>query len=272
MKIVRYRDRDDLVNYAQLRDDGSYTAIEADREGRFVATDKLVEIGWLLAPVEPTAILGIGMNYQAHADETGRPAPERPLVFMKMPSALQNPGEPIYLPRELRSDEVDFEAELAVIIGRECYNVEPANALDYVLGYTCANDVSARDWQFKYGQGQFCRGKTFRSFCPLGPCFVTTDEIEDPATLTLRGYLNGEKLQESAVADLIFDVPALIAFLSASTILAPGTVILTGTPSGVGYARTPPRFLQPGDDVTVEIDGIGKLTNPVREEGQGAAR
>jgi 2-keto-4-pentenoate hydratase/2-oxohepta-3-ene-1,7-dioic acid hydratase in catechol pathway len=132
-----------------------------------------------------------------------------------------------------------------------------------VLGYTCANDVSARDWQKDHGGSQWCRGKTFDTFCPLGPVLVTPDEIPDPAALRIRTTVSGEILQDSPTSDLIFDVPTLIAFLSGSTTLQPGTVILTGTPSGVGMARTPPRWLQPGDVVTVEIDGIGALTNPV---------
>ena len=195
--------------------------------------------------------------------------PKNPMVFMKAPTASQNPGDPIVIPRFLRSDKVDYEGELGVVIGRPCKNVSPADALSHVLGYTCANDVSARDWQKEKGGGQFCRGKTFDTFCPVGPCLTTADEITDPSKLTLRTYLNDEKVQESKTDDLIFDVPALISFLSGSTTLLPGTLILTGTPSGVGEARDPKRFLVPGDEVTVEIEGIGLLTNPVVEEEYG---
>jgi 2-keto-4-pentenoate hydratase/2-oxohepta-3-ene-1,7-dioic acid hydratase in catechol pathway len=188
------------------------------------------------------------------------------MIFMKAATAIQDPGSPIVLPRFLRSDMVDYEGELGVVIGRPCKNVTKEEALDYVLGYVCANDVSARDWQKEKGGGQYCRGKTFDTFCPVGPCLVTTDEIPDPSKLTLRTYLNDDVVQESGTDDLIFDVPTLIAFLSGSTTLLPGTLILTGTPSGVGSAQDPRRFLMSGDEVTVEIEGIGKLTNFVVEE------
>lgn len=138
--------------------------------------------------------------------------------------------------------------------------------MSYVLGFVCANDVSARDWQKEKGGGQFCRGKSFDTFCPVGPCLVTIDELPDPSNLTLRTYINEEKMQEASTSDMIFNVPTLISFLSGSTTLLPGTLILTGTPSGVGEARDPRRFLVPGDEVTVEIEGIGLLTNPVVEE------
>ncbi len=154
----------------------------------------------------------------------------------------------------------------AVVIGRSCRNVREVDALDHVLGYTAANDVSARDWQKEWGGGQFCRGKGFDTFCPLGPRLVTPDEIPDPGKLAIRGTLNGDLMQDSSTADLIFSVPQLIAFLSGSSTLPAGTVILTGTPSGVGAARKPPRFLQPGDTYTVEIEGIGRLENPVETE------
>ena len=163
---------------------------------------------------------------------------------MKSPAAVQNPGDPIQLPRHLRSDEVDYECELAVVIGRPCKNVSRDRALEYVLGYTCANDVSARDWQGKWGGSQWCRGKTFDTFAPLGPCLVTPDEIPNPNALAIKLDVNGEVLQDWNTDDMIFDVPTLIEFLSGSTTLLPGTVILTGTPHGVGFARKPPRWLQ----------------------------
>ncbi|MCH2157102.1 MAG: fumarylacetoacetate hydrolase family protein, partial [Opitutales bacterium] len=181
-------------------------------------------------------------------------------------NAVQNPNQPILLPRTLVSHKVDYEAELAVIIGRAARNVKPEQALDYVLGYTVANDVSARDWQFEWGEGQFSRGKTFDTFCPLGPCMVTTDEIENPNDLSMRTRVNGELRQETNTGDMIFDIPTLISFLSGSTTLVPGTVILTGTPSGVGAAQKPPAFLKEGDRVDISIDGIGTLSNPVKEE------
>ena len=181
---------------------------------------------------------------------------------------MQDPGSPIVIPgsRQLASAEVDYECELAVVIGRACKNVSRERALDYVLGYTCANDVSARDWQIRNGGGQWCRGKTFDTFAPLGPCLVTRDEIANPNALKIATILNGERVQDWTTADMIFDVPRLIEFLSASTTLVPGTVILTGTPHGVGMAAKPPHWLKPGDVVTIEIEGIGQLTNPVVAE------
>jgi 2-keto-4-pentenoate hydratase/2-oxohepta-3-ene-1,7-dioic acid hydratase in catechol pathway len=152
---------------------------------------------------------------------------------------------------------------LAVVIGKECKNVTADDALDYVLGYSCANDVSARDWQLKFGGGQWLRGKAFDTFCPLGPVLTTADEIPDPNDLEIKTTLNGDVVQDWNTSDMIFSVRQLVSFLSGSTTLAPGTVILTGTPHGVGMAAKPPRWLRPGDRVTVEIERIGKLTNPV---------
>ncbi|MEQ8849557.1 fumarylacetoacetate hydrolase family protein [Botrimarina sp.] len=270
MRIVRYRpvgQPSAAPQHGVLHADGRVTRAEGDPLGGAVAdTGEAADVGELLAPVEPAAILCIGLNYAEHAAEGGRPAPDRPVVFMKTPAAVQRPGGPIVLPRRLRSDSVDYEGELAVVIGRECLNAPREAALDYVAGYACGNDVSARDWQRGGGGGQWCRGKTFATFAPLGPCLVTPDELGDPGDLRIRTTVSGDVLQDSTTADMIFDVPTLIEFLSASTRLAPGTVILTGTPPGVGFARTPPRWLAPGDLVTVEIDRIGALTNPVVEE------
>jgi 2-keto-4-pentenoate hydratase/2-oxohepta-3-ene-1,7-dioic acid hydratase in catechol pathway len=179
---------------------------------------------------------------------------------------VQNPGGPIVLPRHLRSDQVDYECELAVVIGYECKNVSRAEAMNYVLGYTIANDVSARDWQKQWGGSQWCRGKTFDTFCPLGPALVTPAGIMNPNDLALRTRVNGVTMQESNTRDMIFPVDELIAFLSGSTTLEPGTVILTGTPEGVGMGRKPPVYLKAGDVVEVEIEGIGVLRNPVVEE------
>ena len=157
-------------------------------------------------------------------------------------------------------------AKLAVVIGKACKNVKRERALDYVLGYTAANDISARDWQIKFGSGQWCRGKTFDTFAPLGPRLVTADEIPNPNDLKIATVLNGERVQDWTTADMIFDVPRLIEFLSGSTTLLPGTVILTGTPHGVGMARKPQLWLKPGDEVRVEIERIGTLRNPVVAE------
>lgn len=266
MRIFRYLDQSGKMGFGRFDSEGKTFLIHQKENGDFEATDEAITPFQLLTPIDFRCIYAIGLNYRAHAEETGMEIPKYPMVFMKAPTAVQNPGDPVVLPRFLRSDKVDYEAELGVVIGRPCKNVKPEDALSYVLGYVCANDISARDWQKEKGGGQFCRGKTFDTFCPVGPCLATADEIPDPSNLTIRSYVNDEKMQESKTDDLIFDVPALISFLSGSTTLLPGTLILTGTPAGVGEARDPKRFLIPGDEVTVEIDGVGMLTNPVVEE------
>ncbi len=266
MRIVRIQDKSGIVRQGVEHADGRVTRIEGSLFGDFADTGETLEAGKRLSPIEPRDIICIGLNYRKHAAEGGQPIPEFPVVFMKNSGTLQNPGDPIVLPRKLQSDAVDYECELAVVIGKRCHNVSRADALKHVLGYTCANDVSARDWQMKYGGSQWCRGKTFATFCPLGPVLVTADEIPDPNALGIRTVLNGETMQDWNTDDMIFDVPTLIEFLSGSTVLVPGTVILTGTPHGVGAARKPPVFLKHGDTVTIEIDRIGKLTNPVIDE------
>jgi 2-keto-4-pentenoate hydratase/2-oxohepta-3-ene-1,7-dioic acid hydratase in catechol pathway len=266
MKIVRFADRQGQTGFARLHDGGRTTRIEGDLFGAYQDTGQDMTVHKILAPVVPSVIYCIGLNYVRHAQEGGLPKPEFPVVFMKSPATVQHPGDPIRLPRQLRSDEVDFECELAVVIGKACKNVSAKSALDYVLGYTCANDVSARDWQGKWGGSQWCRGKTFDTFAPLGPCLVTTDEIRNPNQLTIRTVLNGEVMQDWNTEDMIFDVPTLIEFLSGSTTLLPGTVILTGTPHGVGMARKPPVWLKAGDRLSVEIEKIGTLENPVIDE------
>lgn len=266
MKIFRYLDQSGKMGFGRFDNEGNTFLILQKGDGDFEATDQRVTPFQFLTPIDFRCIYAIGLNYREHAKETGLEIPKYPMVFMKAPTAAQNPGDPIVIPRFLRSDKVDFEAELGVVIGRPCKNVHPEEALSYVLGYVCANDVSARDWQKEKGGGQFCRGKTFDTFCPVGPCLATADEIPDPSKLTIRSFVNEDKMQESWTDDMIFDVPTLISFLSGSTTLLPGTLILTGTPSGVGEARNPKRFLVPGDEVTVEIEGLGILTNPVVEE------
>jgi len=266
MKLVRYQSSSGSVFFGCRHNDGTITRIDGDIFGAFKDSGDLDSPAKLLAPIVPCDIICIGLNYRKHAAEGNKPIPEYPVVFMKNRGTLQNPGDPIILPRRLRSDAVDYECELAVVIGRECYNVSKSQALDYVLGYTCANDVSARDWQIEKGGSQWCRGKTFATFCPLGPWMVTSDEIPNPNELTIKTVLNGQTMQDWNTNDMIFDVPTLIEFLSGSTRLLPGTVILTGTPHGVGAARKPPVFLKAGDSVTIEISSIGSLTNPVIEE------
>ncbi len=266
MKLQRYLDPQDRIGFACLLPDGRSEKLSGDLEGGFSRTGETADVVRVLAPVIPSAVFCTGLNYRKHAEETGARIPQFPVLFMKAPSAVQNPGDPILIPARLPSHEVDYECELAVVIGKTAKNVTRAEALSHVAGYTCANDVSARDWQIRFGGSQWCRGKTFDTFLPLGPCLVTPDEIEDPNALTVRTILNGVTMQEASTADMIFDVPALIEFFSGSTTLLPGTVILTGTPSGVGIARKPPVWMKPGDSVTIEIDRIGALTNPVELE------
>lgn len=266
MKIIRFQSQNGAIGYAAKQPDGSALALEGDLFGGFKRTDRKVQVAKLLAPLEPTALLCIGLNYRFHAEETKAEIPKYPILFMKLTSSVQNPGDPILLPTHLKSTKVDYECELAVVIGKKAKNVSREDALSYVFGYTAANDVSARDWQKHAGGGQWCRGKTFDTFCPLGPELVTADELPNPNQLAIKTILNGEIMQDWNTNDMIFDVPALISFLSGSTTLLPGTVILTGTPHGVGMARNPPVWLKHGDSVTVEIEGIGSLTNPVLDE------
>ncbi len=266
MRIIRYLDPGDHVKYASEHPDGYAIELEGDILSGLRSLDRPAEVRKILAPIAPSQILGIGLNYRRHAEETRAKIPDYPVLFGKALNTVQNPGDPILIPTHLASREVDYECELAVVIKKACKNVSRRDALRFVLGYTCANDVSARDWQKKKGGGQWSRGKSFDSFCPLGPCLVTADEIPDPSGLAIRTILNGETVQDCNTGDMIFDVPALIEFLSGSTTLLAGTVILTGTPHGVGMAAVPPRWLAPGDTVSVEIDKIGILTNPVQSE------
>lgn len=266
MKIIRFLDSNQTERLGVKHEDGSTTLLEGELFGEIRDTGTPAEVSKLLSPLIPTDVLCIGLNYRQHAAESNQPEPKYPVVFMKTSSAVQNPGDPIVLPRHLRSDAVDYECELAVVIGKPCQNVSKADALDYVFGYTCANDVSARDWQIERGGSQWCRGKTFATFVPLGPQLVTADEIPNPNKLGIKTILNDQTMQDWNTDDMIFDVPTLIEFLSGSTLLLPGTVILTGTPHGVGAARKPPVFLAGGDTVSIEIENIGMLTNPVIEE------
>jgi 2-keto-4-pentenoate hydratase/2-oxohepta-3-ene-1,7-dioic acid hydratase in catechol pathway len=266
MRIIRYLAQEGDVRFGAEQSDGRCFDISGDIFRSFEVTDHEAKMVKLLAPIEPRVMLCIGLNYRKHAEEQGAKLPERPILFIKSPNCLQAPGDPILLPRRLRSDEVDYECELAVVVGRDCKNVKKEHALDYVLGYTAANDVSARDWQTRLGGGQFCRGKGFDTFAPLGPSIVTKDEIPNPNALRITTRVNGEVRQDSNTSDMIFDVPTLIEFLSGSTTLLAGTVIFTGTPSGVGMAMKPPRYLAPGDMVEVEVERIGVLSNPVVEE------
>lgn len=232
-------------------------------DAAFVETgmlDKLADAR-VLPPLLPGKILAIGRNYAEHARELGNEAPSEPLVFAVMPSAVIGDGDLIEWEAEMTA-QVDWEGELAVVIGKPARNVSQDEALDFVFGYTIANDVSARDLQTR--DKQWTRAKGLDTFCPLGPLVVTADDIPDPQTLRIVTTVDGERKQNGSTADMIFDVSFLIAYLSRAFTLNPGDVILTGTPAGVGKAQDPPRFLGEGSVVSVEIDGIGKLTNRCR--------
>jgi 2-keto-4-pentenoate hydratase/2-oxohepta-3-ene-1,7-dioic acid hydratase in catechol pathway len=207
----------------------------------------------------PGKIVAVGLNYRDHAKEGGQDVPERPILFAKWPNSVVGPGAPIVLPPF--SERVDYEAELGVVIGERARGVSREKAFEVVAGYVCVNDVSARDVQF--GDGQWTRGKSFDTFCPVGPALATRDAVPDPQALRIRCLVNGEALQDSSTAEMVFPVDELIEFISAAITLEPGDLIATGTPAGVGFARKPPVFLQPGDEVSVEIEGVGTLTNPV---------
>ena len=253
MKIARAMLNDGKIDYVQIKNEKTI----------LLGSLEEVQVQAYMPPVDPRAIFCIGLNYRKHAIETGAPIPQYPVVFMKNPASVIPVGADIVLP-EVCDSEVDYEGELAVVIEKDCKNATMENALDFVLGYTIANDVSARIWQKQKGGSQWVRGKSFDTFCPLGPAIVTKDEIEDPNNLSITTYLNDEKVQESNTSDMIFSVRQLICFLSQDTTLLPGTVILTGTPSGVGWAREPKRPLKSGDVVRIQIEKIGELKNPVQ--------
>lgn len=214
----------------------------------------------LLSPVtRPGKIICVGLNYRDHAEESNMPIPQSPVIFSKFATCVVGPDDSVMLPST--SEKVDYEAELAVVIGRRAKHVERERAYDYVLGYTNFNDVSARDFQF--ADGQWVRGKSCDTFAPMGEYIATTDEIKDPHQLSIKLRLNGQTMQDSRTDQLIFGVPEVIEFLSRSITLEPGDVIATGTPPGVGFARKPPVFMKEGDVMEVEIEGLGVLRNPV---------
>ena len=218
-------------------------------------------------PLPLRHIVGIGRNYAEHAKEQAADVPERPMVFTKNPMAACLDGEEIVVPRVCQDrEQVDWEAELAVVIGTDAKDVSMDRAISHVLGYACANDVSARWWQKEGSGGQFCRGKSFDTFCPIGPWVVPASSVQDPQGLRVRCRVNGETMQDGHTKDMIFSVARLVSDLSQGTTLMAGTVILTGTPSGVGMARKPPVWLKHGDAVEVDIDQIGVLRSRVRFE------
>ena len=216
----------------------------------------------VLAPIyDPQKIVCIGLNYLDHAKECGMPIPEEPVVFSKYPTTIVGPGEEVVKPPE--TQKMDYEVEFVAVVGKGGHRIPESEALAHIAGYTVGNDVSARDYQLEKPQGQWMMGKTFDTFAPIGPEIVTSDEIGDPHSLGVRCVLNGETVQESNTNQLIFRVDKLVAYLSHVFTLTPGDLIFTGTPGGVGMGRTPQLWLKPGDRVVCEVDGIGRLENPV---------
>jgi 2-keto-4-pentenoate hydratase/2-oxohepta-3-ene-1,7-dioic acid hydratase in catechol pathway len=255
----------DMRAFLELGEDGLKVA-------RRVATKKAakesgVALGdvKLLAPVtNPNKVIAIGLNYLDHIRESNAQTPKIPIMFTKYTSSIIGDGDTIHWdPNE--TAKVDWEVELAVVIGKRAYRISEESVFDYVVGYTVCNDVSARDLQSERGD-QWIRGKSMDTFCPLGPCIVTKDEIADPHNLKLRTLVNGQTMQDSNTSELLFKIPHLVSYLSRAFTLLPGDVIITGTPPGVGMGKKPPIFLKHGDVVSVEIDGIGKLTNPCVED------
>jgi 2,4-didehydro-3-deoxy-L-rhamnonate hydrolase len=213
-----------------------------------------------MLPIDrPGKIVCVGLNYRDHAEEQGTSLPEAPLLFAKWQNTLIGPGDAIVIPPLVT--KCDYEAELGVVIGSRVRDVSAENALEAVAGYVCVNDVSARDLQF--ADGQWTRGKSPDTFCPVGPALVPRDGVPDPQALPIRAILNGETVQESTTANMIFGVADVIAYVTRTITLEPGDLIATGTPAGVGAFRDPPLFMKPGDEITIEIEGIGSLTNPV---------
>jgi 2-keto-4-pentenoate hydratase/2-oxohepta-3-ene-1,7-dioic acid hydratase in catechol pathway len=266
--IIRFRDRENVIRWGVVQPDDFSKAnplVSNPLTSLDIGPDP-VEVDTVLPPLEPVNIFAVGLNYRGHATEQGltdEQLPKSPMIFMKATTAVIGPGNKIELPAAA-PDCVDYEAELAVIIGKRCRFVSKDAALSRVLGYTCANDVSARDCQ--RADRQYVRAKSFDTFCPLGPAIVTADSF-DPRDVRIRSLLNGEVMQDARTRELLFDVAGLISFMSHQFTLLPGTVILTGTPAGVGFARKPPVFLKPGDVIAVEIEGIGRLENSVVATG-----
>ncbi len=287
MRLVSYQGR--TVSRAAAVRDGQYVDLHAADSSLSVSLKGILALGpdglrragaaairgepigagdvSLLAPIpDPQKVICVGLNYADHARESGAKPPAEPVLFAKFPTSVIGHEQPILLPRE--SSEVDYEAELVVVIGTGGRNIEAANALAHVAGYCCGHDVSARDWQLRKPGGQWLLGKSFDTFAPFGPELVTADEIPDPGNLRIALRLNGATMQDSNTNQLIFPIAELIAYVSRVCTLVPGDVIFTGTPSGVGFARKPPVFLKEGDVVEVEIEHVGTLRNPVKAAPQ----
>ncbi|MPZ69410.1 MAG: fumarylacetoacetate hydrolase [Actinobacteria bacterium] len=261
MKLISYRGGFGRVEGDEVIPMGTdildYLRSGASEDGAPLRSTSVVR----LPPVPaPGKIVCIGLNYRDHVKETGQEAPVQPVLFPKFGNSVVGPGEPVVIPDA--TEQVDYEAELGVVIGKRASRVSPTEALGYVAGYTCINDVSARDLQFSNG-GQWLRGKAVDTFLPSGPWMVTADQISDPQSLSIRCLLNGSVMQDSNTSEMVFGVAELISFISQTLTLEPGDLIASGTPAGVGFVRDPAVFLKPGDEVAIEISGIGTLTNPV---------
>jgi 2-keto-4-pentenoate hydratase/2-oxohepta-3-ene-1,7-dioic acid hydratase in catechol pathway len=264
MKIARVLDFSGEEHFAGLQVDGSFVKLDSSLNK---LTSQKIEVQKYLPPVVPRAIICVAASYRKHIEESNLNEQPDPVIFMKNPAAATGHKCPVILP-DICDDEVDYEGELAVVLKKDCRNAGERQAAESILGYTIANDVSARKWQFERGGGQWVRGKSFDTFAPLGPWLVTPDEIGDPDNLEIKTTLNGEVVQHSNTKYMIRNVFELISFLSQGTTLSAGTIILTGTPEGVGWFRTPKLLLEPGCKISIEIEKIGTLTNTVQSENQ----
>ncbi|MCX7917321.1 MAG: fumarylacetoacetate hydrolase family protein [bacterium] len=262
MKFLRFISKE-KQHYGIFKDNKVFEINWRTFENDFEFTGKIFDINEIkfLPPSDPPNIIALGLNYKEHAEEGGHEVPNEPIIFLKATTSLTGHLSPIILPKQA-PNEVDYECELVVVIGKKCKNVSEEEVKEYIFGYTCGNDVSARDCQLKRDK-QWARGKSFDTFCPIGPWIET--EIE-PTNLRIKTILNGNVMQDSNTSKMIFNVYQIVSYLSKQMTLLPGTIILTGTPSGVGFARKPPIFLKEGDIVEVDIEGIGTLKNFVIEE------
>ncbi|KAK8799628.1 hypothetical protein WA158_006176 [Blastocystis sp. Blastoise] len=266
--FIRFKNGDGQILFGQPEGDAvvgcKARVIEGDILKNPVVTDKIDIAKELLYPIEAPQIIAIGLNYKQHAEEAKLPVPKYPAVFIKTINSLNNPFDDVIIPKcACAKDETDFEGELAIVIRDSCKNVKEEDAMKHVLGYCIADDVSARRWQGKKGSNQWCRSKSFDTFTPLGPQIVMRDTIQSPNALQLKTFVNGKEMQNCNTSDMIFNVPSLISFLSQDTTLLPGTVIVTGTPGGVGFVRSPPSYLQNGDIIKIVIEQLGMIQHKV---------